>query len=347
MRDVSKFAGVSATTVSRVLNNSTVPSPETRQRVLEAVDKLGYRVDALFGNAAKRDRPGARGGTAASGTIGYLANLRYFTGATRADGYYSEVAGGIESVLRPNGQHLMLESLEWGQRDLPSCVSARKVDGILVEGTIDPSLRAMLVGRLPVVFVDRAYPELPASCVFPDYAQSVREQLRYLWELGHRNVAILWHDDVDYQQVVSLAAFEAFFREAGVPVRHPELCVPRRITPETESTVFGQYAADLLATADRPTALIGPNAYVLPVCRHLQAMGCAIPRDISVIGTNDQFSGQMMSPALTSWQMSMGEVGRTAAEVLLQKLADPARRHRRIAIDGTRVERGSCAAPAA
>ncbi len=349
MRDVSRYAGVSATTVSRVLNNSTVPSPETRERVLAAVGKLGYRVEALLGPGSKRERQGGHAGrestTVAGSTVGYLANRRYLSGASRSDGYYSEVAAGIESVLRPNRHHLMLESLEWGQRDLPDCVSAQRVDGVLVEGTIDPALRSLLAGRLPVVFIDRVYPDLPASCVHPDYAQSIRQQLRYLWELGHRNIAILWHDEGDYQQVVSLGAFEDFFREAGVKVRHPELCVPRRITPETEATVFAAYADAVVSAHDRPTALIGPNAYVLPVCRHLQDLGCAVPRDLSVIGTNDQFGGQMVSPQLTSWQMSMGEVGRTAAELLLQKLADPSRRHRRVAIDGTRIERGSCAAP--
>ncbi len=346
MRDVSRYAGVSATTVSRVLNNSSVPSAETRERVLAAVEKLGYRVDALQGPSGRRDRAaGRRAAAVAGGTIGYLANRRYLNGANRSDGYYSEVAAGIESVLRPNRQHLLLESLEWGQRDLPDCVSDQRVDGVLIEGTIDPALRSALATRLPVVFVDRVYPDLPASCVYPDYAQSIRQQLRYLWELGHRDVAILWHDEGDYQQVVSLGAFHDFFREVGVAVRHPGLCGPRRITPETESTVFADYARALLAPAARPTALIGPNAYVLPVCRHLMDLGCGIPRDLSVIGTNDQFGGQLVSPQLTSWQMPMGEVGRTAAEVLLQKLADPARRHRRIAVDGTRIERGSCSPP--
>ena len=149
IRDVSKHAGVSATTVSRVLNNSAIPSMETRQRVLAAVDKLGYRVDALFSQAVKRDRQGLRGTPAMSGTIGYLANLRYLTGANRSDGYYSAVASGIESVVRKNHNHLMLEGLEWGQRTIPECVAAERVDGILVEGTIDDSLRSLLASRLP------------------------------------------------------------------------------------------------------------------------------------------------------------------------------------------------------
>ena len=347
MRDVSKLSGVSATTVSRVLNNSAIPSPQTRQRVLAAVDSLGYRIDALYSQAIKRDRLGLRGTPTSSSTIGYLANLRYFTGATRFDGYYSAVAGGIESIIRRNKHHLMLEGLEWGQRDVPECVSAQRVDGILVEGTIDESLRALLVSRLPTVFIDRVYPELACSCVHPDYVQSIQKQLEYLWELGHRNIVIFWHDEGDYQQIVSLDAFYSFFRLRGQPIRHSQLCRPQHVIPSNEQGVFAEYARALATAEDRPTALIGPNAYILPIFRHLQEMGLSIPRDISVIGTNDQFSGETVSPPLTSWQMAMEEVGCTAVEILLEKLKDRTRRNRRIAIDGYRIERGSCAAPPA
>jgi DNA-binding LacI/PurR family transcriptional regulator len=345
IRDVSKYAGVSATTVSRVLNNSTIPSAETRQRVLDAVDKLGYRVDSLFSQAVKRDRQGLRGAPAASSVIGYLANLRYFSGATRSDGYYSAVATGIESVVRRHRHHLMLEGLEWGQREIPECVTAGRVDGILVEGTIDPTLRALLVSRLPTVFIDRVYPELACSCVFPDYAQSIRCQLEYLWELGHRNVAIFWHDVGDYQQIVSLDAFSHFFQGHGQTIRHPQLCAPRNVSPENEATVFAEYAKELATAADRPTALIGPNAYIVPIFRHLQELGLNIPRDLSVIGTNDQINGEVTNPPLTSWQMSMEEVGRCGVEVLIEELQDPKRHRRRIAIDGRRIERTSCAPP--
>ena len=344
IRDVSKHAGVSATTVSRVLNNSAIPSMETRQRVLAAVDKLGYRVDALFSQAVKRDRQGLRGTPAMSGTIGYLANLRYLTGANRSDGYYSAVASGIESVVRKNHNHLMLEGLEWGQRTIPECVAAERVDGILVEGTIDDSLRSLLASRLPTVFLDRMYPELNCSCVYPNWPQSIERQLEYLWELGHRDIVIFWHADVDYQQTVSLRAFHDFFEKRSTKLAHPQLCVPRKMEADGEAALAA-YATEIMQAENRPTAIIGPNAYVIPILRHLQDAGLNVPNDISIIGTNDQYSGQMTSPALTSWVMAMEEVGRSAVEILLEQLKDPTRPVRRVCVDGYRVERASCAPP--
>ena len=345
IRDVSKVAGVSATTVSRVLNNSAIPSPETRQKVMQAVDHLGYRLDAVHGAASRRERQGLRGTSMQHGSIGYLANLNYFANATRADGYYSAVAAGIETAVRENRSHLMLEGIEWGQRRMPDCVADDRVDALIVEGTIDPALRDVLVKRLPTVFIDRMYPELDCSCVYPNWAQSIDQQMRYLWELGHRNIAIFWHADVEYQQVASLRAFHDFFAQRAAAPAHPALCVPRPMVGDGGEATLAAYARELAQATNRPTALVGPNAYVIQIFRHLQQLGLRVPEDISVIGTNDQFNGQLTSPPLTSWTMSMQEVGRTAVDLLLLQIRDPGRPKKRIAIDGHRVERASCAPP--
>lgn len=344
IRDVSKSAGVSATTVSRVLNNSTIPSPETRERVMRAVDELGYVLDPLHSAASRRERQGLRGVPVSRNSIGYLANLTYFANAMRSDGYYSAVAGGIETAIRENKYHLMLEGIEWGQKKLPDCVADDRVDALIVEGTIDPTLRAILVKRLPVVFIDRMYPDLDCSCVYPNWAQSIDRQMDHLWQLGHRNIAIFWHAEVEYQQTVSLRAFHDFLASKAAAPVHPSLCVPRPMTEDGEATLLA-YARELAATPNRPTALIGPNAYVIHILRHLQQLGLRVPEDISVIGTNDQFSGQHTSPPLTSWTMSMQEVGRTAVDLLLLQIRDPDRPKKRISIDGHRVERASCAPP--
>ena len=343
IRDVSTLAGVSATTVSRVLNNSDIPSPETRQRVMQAVDQLGYRFDPLHSLAARRDRQGLRGAPIQRSNIGYLANLRYFANANRSDGYYSAVASGIETAIRENHYHLMLEGIEWGQRTLPDCVSDDRVDALIIEGTIDPSLRELLVARLPTIFIDRMYPELNCGCVYPNWVQSIERQMEYLWDLGHRNIVILWHEDADYQQIVSLRAFHEFFASRHTPLAHPELCKPRSM--RQADAAMAAYAQELVHAPHRPTALIGPNAYVIHILRHLQQAGLHVPADISVIGTNDQFNGQLTSPALTSWVMSMEEVGRSAVEMLLQQLKEPTRPYRRICVDGHRIERASCASP--
>jgi len=344
IRDVSRHAGVSATTVSRVLNNSSIPSPETRQRVMAAVDELGYRLESLGNSVTRRERPGTRAPSSQRNSIGYLANLSYFASATRADGYYSAVASGIERSIRENHFHLMLEGIEWGQKRLPDCVSADRVDALIVEGTIDQALRESLVRRVPTIFIDRMYPDLDCSCVYPNWAQSIERQMEYLWELGHRNIAIFWHEEADYQKTVSLQAFHDFFALRNVQLTNPQLCVPRKMLENGEATLLA-YAKELAETTNRPTALIGPNAYVIHILRHLQDLGLNVPRDISIIGTNDQFSGQLTSPPLTSWVMAMEEVGRAAVELLLQQLKEPNRPRKRISIDGYRVERASCAPP--
>ena len=91
------------------------------------------------------------------------------------------------------------------------------------------------------------YPELNCGCVYPNWVQSIERQMEYLWDLGHRNIVIFWHDDADYQQVVSLRAFHDFFAKRQMPLAHPDLCKPRPMQRPDET--LGAFAKELIRRA--------------------------------------------------------------------------------------------------
>ena len=193
IREVARAAGVSRTTVSLVLNNSPVPSAETREKVLNAARDLNYRPDPMFRQALQRRRAGHEPSHLATQTIGYLTSQVIFEGAQHQDGYYSRVLAGIQQAIDRQHYHLMWKTANMDRLALPEMVVENRIDGLLIEGTFPPVLRELLAKRLPVTFIDRAYPELPANSAMPHIEQGAREVLHYLWELGHRNIVTFQH----------------------------------------------------------------------------------------------------------------------------------------------------------
>ena len=101
----------------------------------------------------------------------------------------------------------------------------------------------------------------------------------------------------------------------------------------------------VLAASDRPTAVLALNVYAIPIQRFLQEQGVRVPHDISVIGVNETPSntGQYASPPMTSWQMPQEAIGRTAAEMLMQRIEKKTDVQECLLLNGHRIERASCA----
>lgn len=340
--DVAKEARVSIATVSRVLNNSPIPTAKTRERVLRAMHELNYQPDPAFRqafrrrNATTRERPLTQ-------TIGYMMDEKFLERALREDGYYSRVLAGIQQAVRQHRYHLMWSGSETDMTNIPAMVAENRVDGVLLEGNFSDTLRRLLVQRLPVVFVDRSYPELGASSTITNVERAVEEELEYLWELGHRNIVTFlpMPDGVQYEMYQH--AFQRFFKRKQHALEQPALCAPRAIVTETHARVMEQYARDFAAARPRPTALIAYDVYACTLLEEFHRLGVRVPDDVSVVGMDDMMQARMASPQLTSYRFPMDDMGRTAVELLIQKIQDPARAVHHVLINGQMVERASCA----
>jgi DNA-binding LacI/PurR family transcriptional regulator len=346
IREVAKLAGVSIATVSRVLNNSTVPTTETRGRVFQAVQQLNYEPDEMFRQAVQQRRAGRKGAVAvATQTIGYVVSDYILTRAQNSDGYYSRVLAGVQKAAQQHGYHLMLAAAPDDSLMPPAIVSEGRVDGLLIEGTFPPLLRDLLVKRLPVAFIDRTYPELPANSVMPHIEQAVQEILAYLWELGHRNIVTFQHATPSKHMDVEmyLDSFQRFFREKGAPIRHAEACRQRDITTPTHEAVMAAYAREVAALRPRPTAVVSWDIYACALLVELQRLGLRVPDDISIVGMDDVVATRYSTPQLTTYRFPMDELGRSATELLIEQIKDRHRPVRHLVVNGRIVERASCA----
>lgn len=343
IRDVANAAGVSHTTVSMVLNNSPVPSAETREKVLKTAQALNYQPDPLFRQVLQRRRTGQAMTRTMTQTIGFLTSEMIVEKAQRDDGYYSRVLAGIQRATERQRYHLMVKSARAEELAPPAMVTEGRVDGLVIEGDFPELLRGLLAKRLPVSFIDRTYADLEADSVMPNIERAVREQLQYLWGLGHRNIVTFQHAVVEPRNETYLRAFHQFFAERKQPLTQPRLCERRDINPTTHARVMAEYARELAEARPLPTALVTGDGYALSLLAEFERLGLRVPQDLSVIGMDDVLAARLASPQLTSYRFPMEEMGRAATELLIERIEDRHRPVRHLLINGQLVERASCA----
>jgi LacI family transcriptional regulator len=327
IREVATRAGVSVATVSRVLNGYPFVSDDARRRVVDAVEEFGYRPDV----AARSMRTGT---TRAVGLV--VSDF--------SNPLFSTIAKGADTVLGPHGYSLVLAnsmSDRVRESEAMAALRQRRVDGLIV-AVADERARG-LADRLDAftasVLIDREVPASNADAVCSEHASGIAEALAYLARLGHRRVALVAGSK---RQLGSRARIESFLAERprlGLD-EDDSLLVTGELSPET-----GYLAATrLLALEDPPTALVaGNNQLVVGAISALRDLGLRIPDDVSLVGCDDTDLTRLHDPPIDVVSRDLLALGRTAAELLLARLLDPAAPPRRVTLPSTFVPRASSA----
>jgi LacI family transcriptional regulator len=302
--DVAREAGVSSQTVSRALNNKGEISTETRKRVLEIVQRLGYRPNTL-----------ARGlVTQKTSTLGLVV-------PDIANPFFSEVARGAEDAAHTAGYSLLLcNAMEDPEREMEAlrALEAQRVDGILLCSSrlADPKLTAML-GRLPpVVLANRAPAADGMRSVSIDDEFGARAAMRHLLRTGHQRVGLLAGPPASHSGICRSAGYKAALTEAGVPI-DTALIAP--CAPNLEGGREG--AAELLCRRPDVDALLCYNDLVaVGALQAAAALGRRVPEDVAVVGFDDIPLAALVTPALTTLRSDRRALGAEIVRLLLQTL---------------------------
>lgn len=310
-REVAARANVSRATVSYVLNDtakSRVPiSSETRRRVIEAAEALGYQPDA----SAQTLRSGK------SREVGVLVpDMR--------NPHYWQLLTGIDREAHRNGYTLLIfhsaliEHEEVvGLREL----AARRIDGLVLISSFPPSwpktIERLSNRHSPIV--DLSNVESPFDRVFTDYRAGTRQLMEHLLEHGHRRIGFVYGVATEKVGIDRLEPYLEALRSANLP-DEPGLVV--RCGTSVEEGY--RAASSLLSRAERPTAVIAVNDMLaLAVMRAAADLGLSIPSDLSVAGFDDVPFSRLLTPSLTSVHRETEQVGQTAFRLLLERMADP------------------------
>src|SRR5947208_9513049 len=243
MSDVARLAGVSIKTVSRVVNDEPAVHPETAERVLAAIEQLGFRRNLSARNLR-------RGST--TGTIGLIVE-------DVGNPFYSELNRAVERIATSFGRQVLTGSSEENsdrERELVLEFCSRRVDGILVvpaglqHGYLVPEMRA----GTPVVFIDRPAGDIVADTVLVDNLGGTIEAVTHLAKHGHRRIAFIG----DSPDIFTAAERLRGFREGCVRngISYDETLVSLR-TPTMEG--IAEAVGSLLTGPGRATAVIAGN----------------------------------------------------------------------------------------
>jgi DNA-binding LacI/PurR family transcriptional regulator len=329
MADVARSAGVSHQTVSRVLNNHPNVRPATRERVLAAIEQLGYRRNSSARALVTR-RTRTLGVVAFDTTLyGPASTLFAIEQAARAAGYFISIVS-----LKMITHDAVRQALNY--------LADQSVDGLIVIAPQRSAVDALadLPHDMPVVAVEGGHaPDLPVVCV--DQVGGALLATRHLLELGHRSV---WHiaGPLDWLEAEGrVQGWRGALEEAGV---EPPYLLHGDWSPRS-----GYEAGRLLAQVKELTAVFVANDQMaLGLLGAFRAAGIRVPADVSVVGFDDIPESEFFAPPLTTIRQEFSEVGRESIRILLEQLDGTSRQdglYPRLEVPATLITRSSTGAP--
>lgn len=305
IEDVAQAAGVSTATVSRVLNKPDTVREELRQRVLDAVARLGY-VPHAGARALMLRR---------SGTVGAVF-------PTVDHGIFSRAIEALQRRLGRAGLQLLLAthgySPEVEEEQVMNLV-AHGADALVLCGNLQrPRLLQFLRQRgLPTVHV-MSWPAVPDTlCVGFDNARAVGRVVDYLVGMGHRRIAMLAGVARDNDRAAArVSGMRAALAAHGLAL------APGHLVERPYGLAEGREGLRaLMSTSPRPTAIVcGNDVLAVGALLEAQELGIAIPRDLSVVGFDDLELARHIQPALTTVHVPTQEMWECAAERLIAAL---------------------------
>ena len=325
IKDVAKAAGVSTATVSRVLSNSAPVRPEVRERVMAAVDKLAYRPNLLARGLRSQQ----------SKTIGLIiSDIRnpFFTSISRAveDTAYEQ---GFSLILCNTDENPEKEAI------YSNLMQDQNVAGVIFSPTRQTAANfTTLKITFPTVIVDRSIKDADVDMVLLDNVDAAYRLVKHLIENGYRHIGALCGETSSTGRE-RYAGFEKALRAHDLsPVaEHVKFVQPK---------IEAGYAATLkiLDTAQPPDALMTTNSLLAEgALQAIRERNLTIPGDIALVTFDETIWASLVQPSLTLIAQPAHEIGKTATELLLQRIADPDRPTRQVILKGQLLVRGSSA----
>ena len=310
LKDIASRCGVSIATVSKALNGQQDISPETRARIRQAADEMGYMANAAA-RALKTNR---------SYNIGVLFVDQRSSGL--AHEYFSSVLDSLRVEAELHNYDITFISGSVGSSAsrsyLQHCLY-RGIDGVVIASVdfTDPMVIELVNSGLPVVTIDHVFNNRVA--IVSDNIQGMQTLTEYVIGKGHRKIAII-HGESTTVTENRLVGFLRACREAGI--RLPENWI--RHSPFHDSESCYRVTKDLLSSPERPTCIFFPDDYsYIGAMNAIHELGLRIPDDISAVGYDGIQLSRMVSPRLTTWKQDTKELGRCAAARLIELIEHP------------------------
>jgi DNA-binding LacI/PurR family transcriptional regulator len=326
LREIARVAGVSAATVSRVLNGNMNVDPSLQEAVLGAASKL--HVDLSQRNKTK--------------ALAFLLCNR-----TMLHNFHARILGGAEEYCESLGWDIVFLAynyaahIPWKELHLPRAIQRHgTVRAVILAGTNSMNLIELLEHKgVPFALlgnnVTNEQRDGKHDVVCSDDIQGSYEMTRYLISQGHRHICFVGNTRLPWFS----RCFEGYQRameQGGLATRHGDIY-------SEDDTEIGYLSTKSLLAGEKPITAIfaGNDQTAHGVYKAIRDGGLRIPEDISVVGCNDTI-GAWLYPALTTIREFPEEIGKRLAEVALNRIASPKLDAQRVTIPTELIKRDSC-----
>ncbi|WP_418667736.1 LacI family DNA-binding transcriptional regulator [Allofournierella sp.] len=329
LKDVAAKARVSPATVSYVLNGKRTISRQTKERVRQAIEELGYVPDLSARSLSSRD----------SKLIGVVVpQTEPGSKLMLQNNFYSEIVGSIEYHARQHGYHVIISATDVSESYL-TLAKERNLDGIIVIGMYpDEFYQQMKKTQIPIVLIDSYCNDHYYHSVRIDDAYGSYLATRHVLEYGHKRIAffcgLIKENGVIKKR---LTGYRQALEERGIAY-DPALVFEGKI--DYESGV--QLARQLARSATEATAVVA-TADILAVgaMKGFYDEGLHVPDDISIIGFDDLELAQYMTPGLSTIKQEIPLKGERAVELLLDSINDETLTKHELVLPVSLITRGS------
>ncbi len=304
--DIAKVLNISAATVSRGLKDHPGISKATKKKIFDAAKDMGYRFNAFASNL-RRQR---------TNTIGVIV-------PRLNSSFMSDVIAGMEKVANGQGYNLIIsQSLETVKKEIDNAATMfnSRVDGLLVSLAYDTKnishFEQFINKGVPVIFFDRVFEHKKCPSILIDNYKAGYEAVNHLIEQGCKRIANITGHQLRNVYSERFRGYRDALRDHGLPF-DDELLIINNLSREE-----GAEAAELiLAMKHRPDGLFIANDSCAVSCMlALKQKGINIPKDIAVVGFNNDPMSQVVDPNLTTIDYHGEEMGELAAKVLISHL---------------------------
>lgn len=306
IRDVAKLAGVSITSVSKVINNDKnfTITEETKKKIYDAIIELNYKIpEAYQKNKTTRH------------SVGCIQRL---TAEGNKDNYFSTIASGIKEHLSQTGKSLQfsLTQFDFESNNYESIFQSYPL-GLIIMGDISDEAYKFLKSKIKyIVGIDTSYDDIDNIRYNRFYAGI--EAIEHLVECGHKKIAYIGAH-INQDDLKNIGRHEAYLRvmkKYNLPIDpnwvldckwHRDICFNETIK--------------LLQSDNRPTAIFVASDYMaIAAMRAINSLGLKVPEDISVVAISDIQEAAYLNPPLTTVSVPQKDMGKIATEVLLQRI---------------------------
>lgn len=318
IHDIARELKISASTVSRALNDNPRISLKTKEKIKTVADQLGYRPNTLASNLRNKK----------SNTIGIVVPLinRHF---------FSSVISGAEDVAYKAGYNVVIsQSNDLAQKeiDIVHSMFSNRVDGLIISIAMQTDsfdhLKLFRKKHIPLVFFDRAVPEIETDkIVVDDFAGGYRVT-QHLIDQGYKRIGHLAGPQNLVTYLDRKNGYKEALRKNGI-VFDESLINVNRLTSDD-----GVLAAQqLMSLPNSPDAIFcGNDTTALSVMIYLRDKGIRIPRDFGIVGFSNEPFSKVVSPSISTIAQPGFEMGQKAAELIIRKIETKERTYKTIVL---------------